>query len=258
MSKTLFPVLLASTAVLIGCNETHYNDNLIPVDKEVRGFWTMISDTDCELAEHCYLDYSNHNNKLYAIDEGDRMLTLNEVSKAETATSGRLGDAIYLAAFEDDNGVQTPQPRLQTDTFSDFESRPISDIFTIHVRATGEQGSILSLWNENGLALHLEVLDGVLLATFDKHQKKLFTSIDSEVFQEIQIVSNGETVSLINHCEQVGEFTRTSGSPILSDSPLKLTAYEMKGGYTDATQFTGAIDVIRISDRAESNIFCNQ
>ncbi|MGL6259308.1 hypothetical protein [Vibrio sp. WXL210] len=256
MNKTLVSLLVASSTLLVGCNETEYNDILIPVDSDVRGFWTMLADTECEQGEYCYLDYSEYNNKLYAIDSGDRKLTHDEVLLAEHRVKGRLDSAVYLETYQlDDGGIAEP-PRLQTESDSDFESRPLSDEFTIHVRATGEPGSILSLWNDNELALHLEVLDGVLMATFDNHGKKLFTSIKPAAFQEIQLVSDGETVTLTNNCVEVGQFERTAGLPILSDSPLRLTAFEMRGGYTEATQFTGALDVIRISDRVEQSIFC--
>ncbi|WP_394150237.1 hypothetical protein [Vibrio maritimus] len=256
MKKNTIALSVLSIMLLAGCNETEYRDNPIPVDANTRGFWTLSSTEDCELSDYCYVDYSEYNSKLYPIDSGDRMLTALEAKNAEVSVSGRLENAIKLVPFMDDQGQMEGQPRLQTDQYSDFESRPIGDEFTIQIRATGEEGSILSLWNDDGLGLHVEIIDDVFMATFEQHQRKLFTNIKAADFHELMLRSDGTTVTLTSACEQVAEFTRTPGQPILSSAPLKLTAYEMRGGYTDASQYIGAIDMIRISDRFESNVFC--
>lgn len=256
MKKHTIALSVLSMLLLAGCNETEYKDNPIPVDSNTRGFWTLSSSTDCELSDYCYIDYSDYNNKLYPLDSSERMLTAPEAQSAEVSISGRLENAIKLIPFMDGQGEMEAQPRLQTDQYSDFESRPLGDEFTIQIRATGEQGSLLSLWNDDGLGLHLEIIDDVFIATFEQHQRKLFTNIESTDFHEFMLRSDGTTVTLSHACEQVAEFTRTMGTPILSSTPLRLTAYEMRGGYTEASQYVGAIDMIRISDRFESNVLC--
>lgn len=258
MNKLALLLPLATT-LLVACggDDTRYRDRVIevpgeptenpveymPVDGFVLGFWVMDEDEGCD--SFCLNDYSAYGSPLFVAD-------LNHAPLAEVPALGDDGEIGGVLALTGDRQASTQDSAV-------FSNTLIGERFAIHLRARTDDDTlhtVLSLGTPSGTALNVQLARQSLVAEFPRQDKRLLVSLDDATdWQEIQLASDGERVSLQVGCTEVAAFDRVSGSPILSTAPTRAMV-GARWGSTAGDAFTGDVDVLRISYQAEANLFC--
>lgn len=258
--------LAACVALLVGCggdddvqDGIRYEDRVVevpgevvtnrveymPIDGFVLGFWTM--DTDANCTGPCLNDHSAYGNSLYVGD-----LTFAPVTQAPTQhADGTAFDTLHL-----DGNVQA-----STIAGSVFDDTLVGERFSVLLRArtqAEELHTLFSLGTSSSTALNVQLSRQSLLVELPQQQKRLLVSLtDASEWQEIQLASDGEKVTLQVGCTEVASFERVPGQPILSNAATGAMVGARWGEpATDA--FTGDVDVVRVSRQAEANLFCTK
>jgi hypothetical protein len=256
--------LAACLALLSGCgggddaqDEIRYEDRVVevpgevvtnrveymPVDGFVLGFWTM--DTDANCTGPCLNDHSAYGNSLYVGDLG-----FTPVEHAPT----QAGDGAADDMFQLDGNVQA-----STAFGSVFNDTLVGESFSVLLRARTEADdlrTLFSLGTSASTALNVQLSRHSLLVELPRQQKRLLVPLnDASTWQEIQLASDGERVTVQVGCIEVAAFDRVVGQPILSNAATGAMV-GARWGDTASDAFTGDVDVVRISRQHEANLFC--
>jgi len=255
-----FSVLLPlATTLLVACggDDTRYRDRVVevpgepvenpveymPVDGFVLGFWVMDEDEGCDSV--CLNDYSAYGSPLFT----------GGLDYAPLGSAPALGNDGAVGGVLSVDGTQ----QASTQDSSVFNNTLIGERFAIHLRArTGDDTlhTVLSLGTASGTTLNVQLARESLVAEFPRQDKRLLVALDDATdWQEIQLASDGERISLQVGCTEVAAFDRVSGAPILSTAPVG-AMLGARWGSPASDAFTGDVDVLRISYQAESNLFC--
>ncbi|AKU99026.1 hypothetical protein AKJ09_05690 [Labilithrix luteola] len=258
--------LAACMALLVGCggsddpqDEIHYEDRVVevpgevvtnrveymPIDGFVLGFWTM--DTDANCTGPCLNDHSAYGNSLYLGD-----MAFAPVTQAPTqAGDGAVDEMLHL-----DGNVQasTIDGSVLNDTL-------VGERFSVLLRArtqADELHTLFSLGTASSTALNVQLSRHSLLVELPRQQKRLLVPLsDASTWQEIQLASDGERVTLQVGCTQVASFDRAPGQPILSNAATGVMV-GARWGEPASDAFTGDVDLVRVSRQSEANLFCSK
>jgi hypothetical protein len=215
----------------------------MPIDGFVLGFWTMDTDEHCTSA--CLNDHSAYGNSLYVGN-----MSYTPVEHAPTQSGGDAVDDMLRL----DGNVQA-----STIDGSVFNDTLVGERFSVHLRARTEADALrtlFSLGTPTMTALNVQLSKRSLLVELPQQQKRMLVTLDdASKWQEIQLASDGEKVTLQVGCTEVASFDRVLGHPILSNAPTGAMV-GARWGDTASDAFTGDVDVVRVSRQHEANLFC--